>query len=147
MPKAARKFSGEEVDDIPLHSAINEEEVKEYSRSLDNIVIKLGIDIKEEVYDAMKEAILDYKQVITTLIPGMDTADPDVVWRSIKDKVSLCICPSKEEKEKTLECLLPDQEIPPAARVLEMTEDADELTMEDRALIRELFESLEVAHS
>ena len=103
MPKAARKSSGEEVDDIPLHGTINEEEAKEYSRSLDNIIIKLGIDIKEEVYDAMKEAILDYKQVITTLIPGMDTADPDAVWRSIKDKVGLCICPSTEEKEKTLE--------------------------------------------
>ena len=115
MPKAARKSSGKEVDDIPLHSAINEEEAKEYSRSLDNIIIKLDIDIKEEVYDAMKEAILDYKQVITKLVPGMDAADPDAVWRSIKDKVSLCICPSTEEKEKTLECLLPDQEIPLAA--------------------------------
>ena len=147
MPKAARKSSREEVDDIPLHGAINEEEAKEYSRSLNNIIIKLGIDIKAEVYDAMKEAILDYKQVITTLIPGMDMADPDAVWRSIKDKVGLCICPSMEEKEKTLECLLPNQEIPPAARVLETMEDVDELTKEDRALIRELFESLEVAHS
>ena len=113
--KQQGKSSREEVDDIPLHGTINEEEVKEYSRSLDNIVIKLGIDIKEEVYDAMKEAILDYKQVITKLVPGMDMADLDVVWRSIKDKVGLCICPSTEEKEKTLECLLPDQEIPPAA--------------------------------
>ena len=40
-----------------------------------------------------------------------------------------------------------DQEIPPAARVLETMEDADELTKEDRALIRELFKSLEIAHS
>ena len=147
MLKAARKSSGEEGDDIPLHGAINEEEVKQCSRSLDNIVIKLGNDIKEEVHDAMKEAILDYKQVITKMVLEMDTANPDAVWRAIKDKVGLCICPSTEEKERTLECLLPDQEIPLAARVLEMMEDANELTKEDRALISELFESLEVAHS
>ena len=49
MPKAARKSGGEEGDDIPLHSAINEEEAKEYSKSLDSIVIKMGIDVKEEL--------------------------------------------------------------------------------------------------
>ena len=146
MPKAASPV-GRRLMTPPLHGAINEEEVKEYSRILDNIVIKFGIDIKEEVYDAMKEAILDYKQVITKLVLGMDTANPDAVWRAIKDKVGLCICPSTEEKEKMLECLLPDQEIPPADRILEMMEDADELTKEDRALISELFKSLEVAHS
>ena len=46
MPKAARKSSGEEDDDVPLHGTINEEEVRQYSRSLDNIIIKLGIKIK-----------------------------------------------------------------------------------------------------
>ena len=147
MPKAARKLGGDEGDDIPLHIAINEEEAKEYSSSLDNIVIKLGIDIKEEVKDAMKGAIIEYKEVMTKMVPGMDTADPDAVWRAIKDKVSLCICPPTEEKKRTLECLIRDQEIPPAVQVLEKLDDADELTKEDRGLIRELFESLEVAHS
>ena len=147
MPKATRKSSVEEGDDIPLHSAINEEEAREYSKSLDRIVIKLGIDVNEEVCDAMKGAIIDYKQVITKMIPGMETADPDAVWRAIKDKVGLCICPPTEEKERTLECLIPDQEIPQAAQVLEMMEDADELTKEDRGLFRELSDSLEVAHS
>ena len=64
MPKAARKSSGEEGDDIPLHSTINEEEAKEYSKSLDSIVIKMGVDVKEELRDVMKRAILDYKEVI-----------------------------------------------------------------------------------
>ena len=147
MPKAARKSSGDEGDDIPFHSTINEEEVKEYSSSLDNIVIKLGIDIKEEVKDTMKGAIIEYKEVMTKMVPRMDTAGPDAMWRAIKDKVGLCICPPTEEKERTLECLIPDQEIPLVAQVLEKLDDADELTKEDRGLIRELFESLEVAHS
>ena len=138
-PKAARKTSGEEGHNAPLHGAINEEEARQYSRSLDNIVIKLGIDIKDEVHDTMKVAILDYKREITKMVPGMDTANPDAVWWAIKDKVSLCICQSTEEKERTLECLLLDKEIPVAARVLETMEDADKLTKEDRVLISELF--------
>ena len=47
-----------------------------------------------------------------------------------------------EEKERILKCLLPDKEIPVAARVLKTMEDADKLTKEDRVLISELFESL-----
>ena len=147
MPKAARKSSGDEGDDIPLHGTINEEQAKEYSSSLDNIVIKLGIDIKEKVQEAMRWAIIEYKEVMTKMVPGMDTANADAVWRAINDKVSLCICPPAEEKERTLECLISDQEIPLAVQVLETVEDADELTKEDRGLIKELFESLEVAHS
>ena len=139
MPKAARKLMGDKGDDIPLHSTINKEEAKEYSSNLDNIVIKLGIDIKEEVKDTMKGAIIEYKEVMTKMVPGMDTANPDALWRSIKDKVGLCICPPTEEKERTLECLIPDQEIPTAAQVLEKLDDADKLTKEDRGLIRELF--------
>ena len=147
MPKAARKSMGDEGDDIPLHATINEEEAKEYSGNLDNIDIKLGIDIKEEVKDEMKGAIIEYKEAMTKMVPGMDVANLDVVWRSSKDKVSLCIWPPTEENERTVESLIPDQDIPMVAQVLEKLDDADELTKEDRGLIRELFESLEVAHS
>ena len=42
MPKATRKSGGKEGDDIPLHGATNKEEAKEYSKSLDSIVIKMG---------------------------------------------------------------------------------------------------------
>ena len=80
MPKATRKSTGEEGDDIPLHGTINKEEARQYSLILDNIITKLGADIKDEVQDVMKEAILNYKQEITKMVLGMDTADPDAVW-------------------------------------------------------------------
>ena len=97
--KQQESHSGDEGDDIPLHGAINEEEAKEYSSSLDNIVIKLGIDIKEEVKDAMKGAIIEYKEVMTKMVPGIDTADPDAVWRAIKDKVG-CASAHLQKKRK-----------------------------------------------
>ena len=95
----------------------------------------------------MKKVILDYKEVIANMIPSLETADPDTVWRSVKDKVGLCICPLSEESEKTLECLIPDHEVPQTVKVLEKIEEDSKLMQEERDLIRELFDSLETAHS
>ena len=108
MPKAHRKSGAEEDDDIPLHGATNEEEAKNYSKSLDSIVIQMGADMKEELRNAMKRVILNYKEAIANMIPSMETADPNAVWRSVKDKVGLCICPPSQVNEKTLECMIPD---------------------------------------
>ena len=97
MPKAHRKSVEEEEDDVPLHGPINEAEAKQYSLALDNIIIKIGPDIKDEAQDAMKKAIVAYKEEICKMVPGMDKSDANIVWHSIKDKVGLCICPQSEE--------------------------------------------------
>ena len=83
------------------------------------------------------------------MVPGMGTwQTSDTVWQAIKDKVSLSICPPTEEKEQMLECLLPDKDVPiGSSEVLEAMEDPEDMTKEDqRILITELFELLEVAH-
>ena len=99
MPKATRKSMGDDSDDVPLHGTINKEEARQYSLNLDNIITKLGADVQDEVQDAMKEVIQNYKQEIANMVLGMDKADPDAVWRAIKDKVGLSICPPMEQKE------------------------------------------------
>ena len=48
--------------------------------------------------------------------------------------------------EKTLECMIPDQEVSQAAEVIGKIEEGIELMREERELIRELFDSLETAH-
>ena len=133
MPKALRKSREEEDDDTPLHWTINEVEARWYSLALDKIIIKMGMEIKNEVHDTMREAILAYKQEIEKLIPGMDKADADAVWRSIKDKVGLCIYPPPptEDRERKLECLIPDKEVPSAFGILKAIEDPEDLTTED----------------
>ena len=78
----------------------------------------------------------------------MDKADADAVWHSIKDKVGLCIYPPTEDCERKLECLIPDKRSTFGyLGILEAIEDPEDLTTEDRTLITELFNSLEVAHS
>ena len=147
MPKAHRKFRDEEDNDSPLHGTINKAEARRYSLALDDIIIKMRMEIKNEVHDAMREAILAYKQEIEKLIPGMDKSDADVVWHSIKDKVGLCIFPQTEDSNRKLEYLVPDKEVPLASGILKAIEDPEDLTAEDRTLITKLFDSLEVAHS
>ena len=100
MPKAHRKSGADEDDDIPLHGTTNEEEAKNYSKGLDSIVIQMGVDMKEELQDAMKRVILNYKEVIVNMIPSMQTADPNAVWRLVKDKVGICICSRGPRKDR-----------------------------------------------
>ena len=64
MPKAQQKSVEEEEDDVPLHGPINEAEAKQYSLALDDIIIKMGQDIKDGAQDAMKKAIMTYKEEI-----------------------------------------------------------------------------------
>ena len=132
---------------IPLHGPINKAEAKQYVLSLDNIVIKMGQEINNEAQDAMKKAITTYKDEICKMVLGMDLADSDMVWRSIKDKVGLCIQPRSDEIEKQLEYIIPGEETPTAGEVLKKLEDADKLTKEDTVLICEVFDSLELVHS
>ena len=76
----------------------------------------------------------------------MDKVDADAVWRSIKDKVGLCIYLPTEDCDRKLECLIPDEEVPLASGIFEAIEDPEDLTAEDRTLITKLYDSLEVAH-
>ena len=147
MPKAQQKSVEEEEDDVPLHGPINEAEAKQYSLALDNIITKMGPDIKDKVQDAMEKAIVAYKVEICKMVPSMDKSDADTVWHSIKDKVNLCICPQSEEVESRLEYLILGEETPSASEVLKKIKDADDLTNEDKTLIREVFNSLELVHA
>ena len=146
MPKAQWKSVEEEEDDVLLHGPINEAEAKQYTLALDDIIIKMGHNIKDEAQDAMKKAIMTYKEEICKMVAGMDMSDTDMVWHSIKDKVSLCIYPQSEEIEKQLEYIIPGEETPAAGEVLKKMEDTDNLTNEDMTLIHEVFDSLELVH-
>ena len=123
MPKAPRKSKGDKEEDVPLHGMTNKEEAKKYSSGLDDIIIQMGADVKEEVRDAMKDAIMKYKEKITDMFPNIETADPKAIWRVVKDKVGLCICLQLQESEKALEYLIPDEEVPQAAEILGKIED------------------------
>ena len=107
----------------------------------------MGQEVKDEAQDAMKKAIMAYKDEICKMVSGMDLANSDTVWRSIKDKVGLCIQPQSDEVEKQLEYIIPGEETPTAGEVLKRLENADQLTQEDTVLICEVFDSLKLVHA
>ena len=144
MLKAHRKSNVDEEDDVPLHRATNEEEAKVYSTKLDDIIFQMGVSVKDEKVDAIKDAMKMYKDIISNMFPNMAAANTEAVFASVKDKVGLCICPRTEQKERLLENIISAKEVTLAAEVLGKVE---EITPDERDLIKELFDSLEVAHS
>ena len=130
MPKAHRKSNVDEEDDVPLHGATNEEEAKVYSNALDGIVCQMGVSVKDEKVDAIKEAMKRYKDIIANMFPNMAAANTEAVFASVKDKVGLCLCPQTEQKERLLESLISAEEVTSAAEVLEKVED---ITPDERA--------------
>ena len=148
MPKATKKTyeeEGEEVD-VPLHSEINEEGVCLHTQNLDKIMDDLASKIESGEPDAMKQAINSFKEAISAIILGMEEANPVAVLRAVKDPSSLAICPCTEEREHMLEEMVPREEIPMVSDVIQNIKESDILTEGDKALLGELFDSLEVAH-
>ena len=144
MPKAERKSRGEEEEDVPIHGTTNEEEARTYSEALDNIIFQMGVNMKDEKVDAIKEAIENYKEKMANMFPNMATANTAAVHASIKDKVGLCLYPQTDQTDKLLESIISAEEVTSVAEVIGKVGD---ITPEERDIIRELFDSLEVAHS
>ena len=141
MPKAERKSRGEEEEDVPIHGTTNEEEARTYSEALDNIIFQMGVNVKDEKVDVIKEAIENYKEKMANMFPNMATANTAAVHASIKDKVSLCLYPQTDQTDKLLESIISAEEVTSAAEVIGKVGD---ITPEERDIIRELFDSLEV---
>ena len=144
MPKAEKKSRGEEEEDVPIHGTTNEEEARIYSEALDDIIFQMGVSVKDEKVDAIKEAIENYKEKMANMFPNMATANTAAVHASVKDKVGLCLCPQTDQKDKLLESIISAEEVTSAAEVIGKVGD---ITPEERDIIKELFDSLEVAHS
>ena len=144
MPKAEKKSRGEEEEDVPIHGTTNEEEARIYSEALDNIIFQMGVCVKDEKFKAIKEAIENYKEKMANMFPNMATANTAAVHASIKDKVGLCLYPQTDQRDKLLESIISAEEVTSAAEVIGKVGD---ITPEERDIIKELFDSLEVAHS
>ena len=112
---------------------INEQEAQCYSLDLQKIITELGTNIWDEVPDAMKNAIQNYKEALAAMVPGLDAADPNAVLKAVKDQVVLSLCPHTDENEWLLESIVPDEDIPTVVQVFQTMEDPKDIPEEDRA--------------
>ena len=76
----------------------------------------------------------------------MSEATIDAVWKSIKDPTCLALRPVSKEINRTLEEMMPPEDIMPGKIVSEQAEQKGPLTKEQRHLLADLFDNLEVVH-
>ena len=91
MPKAGTSRSLEE-EEVP-HGAINEEEAALHRQRLEQVFETMENQIKDEDKNTLKQAIIDCKATIMTVMPPMAEASPTIVLESIKDPSCLAIQP------------------------------------------------------
>ena len=96
--------------------------------------------------DIVREALKEIKNIMVNLTPQMSEDTIDTVWKCIKDPTCLTLRPASEETERVLEEMMPPEDITPGKIVSEQAEQKGPLTEEQRCLLADLFDNLEVVH-
>ena len=99
-----------------------------------------------EERDILKELVTKFKEAISRVTPAMAEAEVGKVVGSIKDLSCVAVRPKTEVREELLSVLMPLEDAPTEAEVMTSIEGKSQLDKNQRELIRELFEDLEIAH-
>ena len=67
--------------------------MKKHTQKLDKIMDIMAKRVKEGDTSAMRQAIIDCKTAIITVMPGMEDTDPAIVLAAVRDPPCLAICP------------------------------------------------------
>ena len=99
-----------------------------------------------EIKNILKDTLEEVHQDISSIIPALREASAADVLKSIKDLTCLVLHKRSEQAEQLLEDIILEQEIPSARSVIKGAQEVGNLTNEQRGLITELFEIMEVAY-
>ena len=160
MPKATRKtiptkeehediieIDDDEEHEVEAHKALNPIEARHHVQCLTEAMLKMEGRIQDgEIKDVLRDAIEEIKSAISIIMPQMKDAEVLDVLRATKDPTCLAIHPQTEEIRGLLEEVIPSEEIPSGESVSASLSEEDNLSDNDRELIRELFETLETAY-
>ena len=137
----------EEEDEIGLNGTTNPEEAREHTDTLDDTLEKLEEDIREGVTEnTMRKMIIRFRKAIIKITPSMEEENADTVLNSLKDITCTALMPQTEERDERLEEIMPEEELPSASDIIMQAQELEDLTLEQREQITELFDELEVAH-
>ena len=140
-------WKSQSVEEGEPHRAINPHEAVILVHSLEEAVMVLEARIAEtEERDILSELVTKFKEAISKVLPAMTEAEVDKVVGSIKDLTCLALRPKTDAHEELLEVLMPLEDAPTEEEVMASIEGETQLDMNQRDLLRELFEDLEVAH-
>ena len=87
-----------------LHRVINPREAARRVQMLDETLNNMDTRIKSgKVKDIIKDAITQFKDIISRIVPQVAEADITKVMHSISDPMCLALRPRTEEREEMLE--------------------------------------------
>ena len=160
MPKATNKRSMEAEEDVEaiekeemvakemsLHGVANPMEAAKHVCLLDQTLENMDAKIKlGKIEDVIKEAVECFREIIMKVVPQVAEANVRTILHSMRDPKCMAIRPQTEEMEQLLEDLMPPKDIPSGSEVASFIEEIVPLTDNQRNLLIELFDDLEVAH-
>ena len=147
MPKASHKSIVEEEEDAVLHGSMNPEEAKRHTCSLEDALDKLGESIRDGVTEGMMKITIEhFKSAIMEIAPYMEEASVASVLKSIKDISCIALMPPTSDREEKLEAMMPQLNILDLKTTVAQAKQLGDLTKEQKELIGELFNELEVTH-
>ena len=95
------------MEEATSHGAINKDEACLHMQKLNKIMDILANRVEEGDAGTMRQAIMDYKEAIMVVMPGMEEVDPAIVLAAVKDPSCLAIHPHMEKNQQNLEDLMP----------------------------------------
>ena len=118
-----------------------------YVQALDDMIETMETNAKMELpRDVVRETLKEIKDIMMKLTLQISEATIDIVWKSIKDPTCLTLRPVSEEIKRALEEMMPPEDITPGKIVAEQAQEKGPLTEEQRHLLADLFDNLEVVH-
>ena len=112
-----------------LHGVINPREAERYVQILNKILNDLGTKVRDDrVKDIMKDALAQFKDTITRVVPQIGEADVTKVLGSVVDPRCLALMPRTKEREQLLEEVMPLEDIPSGSTVISSVEEIMPLT-------------------
>ena len=136
-----------ESKDTTPHGAINLDQAMKYVQALEDTIEMMETNAKmEPAHNMVRDTLKEIKDIMMQLTPQISEATIDVVWKSIKDPICLTLRPVSEEIKRALEEMMPPEDIMPGKIIVEWAKEKGLLTKEQRHLLVDLFDNLEVVH-
>ena len=147
MPKAKEKtIIPDEEEEVVPRGVINTEEAKIHALTLKRVLDEMEDGIKAgTIENVMKMTIDKIKSALVKIVPSMEEAKEISVLKAIRDTLCMALMPQDSDREERLEAMMPE-DTPDPKDVLSKTEQLGDLTKEQKEMIGELFDELEIAH-
>ena len=141
------EIEDEPQEDTRGHGVVNPMEARHHVQLLDEVMQALEAKVNTgEIKNILRDTLEEVYQAISNTVPAMKEASTADVLKSIKDPTCLILHEGLEHTEQLLEDIISEEDISSGRSMIEGAQKVGNLMDEQRGLITELFELMEVAY-